>query len=91
MDEIKRDRDFRINKIRKELDDTNNSLDELRQAHSSLTIKHSHLEEQFKELGETNDLLSKNLTIANNGRQVAEDALKRMTLDNEILNQKLSN
>jgi len=48
IDEIKKDRDERINKLREEFDELNTKHDELVREHSSLKVKHSHLSEEFE-------------------------------------------
>jgi len=76
IDEIKRDRNERINQLRSELDEISNKFDELAKNNSALTVKHQHLDDEFKALTLDYDKLKENLDQANNIRRSTEEELK---------------
>jgi len=76
IDEIKRDRNERINHLRSELDEISNKFDELAKNNSALVVKHQHLDDEFKALTLDYDKLKDNLDQANNIRRSTEEDLK---------------
>ena len=68
INEIKRDRDERIQAFREELNELQNKFDELSKANSALVVQHDHLKEKSTKMEADYYDLSEKLTISNKMR-----------------------
>lgn len=91
IDEIKLDRDNRIDKFREELNEVNKTLDELNKEHSSLQVKHQWLTDEYAKMEAEFNKMVDNLNVANDIRQKTEETLKRVQKDYELQGIKLKN
>ena len=88
IDEIKRDRDERLNQLREELDELSKKYDNLSKDHSSLSVKYEHTKDELDKLRVDYDRLVENLNKANKIRQETEEALDKKTKDYDLMVQK---
>ena len=86
MDEIKKDRDQRIKKLRNDFDKLSMTHDTLQQEHSALNVKHNGLTEAHKNLRADHDVVTKNLHDANIMRQEIEEERTKSEKNKELLN-----
>lgn len=85
INEIKRDRDERIQSFRDELDELQSKYDELSKANASLVVRHEHLTEKATKLETDYFDCSDKLTQSNKMRQEKEEALDKKTKDYNLL------
>ena len=69
IDEIKRDRDDRLNALRNEIEELNEKHDDLIKDKSALDVKHHHQEQELERYQADYMKLTANLNMANNVRQ----------------------
>ena len=88
IDELKRDRDERIGQLRNELDEVSTKYDELSKANSALAVTHKHCKEELDELKNEHSALVDNLTVSNKMRQEKEEALSKLEVEFDQIQQK---
>ena len=85
INEIKRDRDERINALRTELEEVSKVYENLAKGNSALSVQYQHQKQQYDTIKVDYDRLSENLTVANKIRQEKEESLEKKIKDYDIL------
>lgn len=91
IDEIKMDRDQRIKKLRRELTEVHDELDELNKQHSALEVKHEWQTTEQGKMDQEHKDMTESLNQANEVRQKTQESLKRLQQDFELQTIKLKN
>ena len=91
IDEIKRDRDLRIEKLRDELLEVNETLENVNKEHAALQVRHQFLQEEYSKIEAEYKSMGEQLNQANDIRQTTEESLKRVKKDYELQSLKLKN
>lgn len=86
--EIKKDRDERVNQLRAEILELQTKFDELAKCNSALTVQHQHLDDEYKAMVLDYDKLKENLDQANNVRRTTEEDLSQKTKEYLLLQKK---
>lgn len=73
IQEIKKDRDDRIEKLREEFEQLTNNYDILDRDHTSLKVHHDHVTEEYGNLKLDYDAVSEKLRISNKVRNEKEE------------------
>ena len=92
MQEIKKDRDDRIDRLRAELDTVTRKYDALEREHTALKVNYQHVQDEHSTLKADFDNVSEKLHLSNKVRNEKEDMLadkvKQMYLLNESCTEK---
>ena len=78
VDEIKKDRDNRVNALRMEIDQLQGQLDRLTTEHAAVKVNSKSINEEYIRLNEDYKKLQMNLNMSNDVREVAEDNLNEL-------------
>lgn len=75
VQEIKRDRDDRLDILRSELEELTLKFDKLDKEHTSLRVNHEHVSEEYKTIKVDYDSVSEKLRLSNKVRNEKEEIL----------------
>ena len=79
VQEIKRDRDTRLDRLRVELEDITQRFDLLDKEHTSLKVVHDHISGEYRVLKKDYDSVCEKLRLSNKVRNEKEDLLNDKT------------
>lgn len=75
VQEIKRDRDDRLDKLRSELEDMTQRFDKMDREYTALKVNHEHITDEYKNVKLDYDAVSEKLKLSNKVRNEKEDLL----------------